>query len=339
MNIPENSIINFSEFISSISDSQLSSWAANLPEDIQHSMTPDRWGDMSTWEQALSSLPVINCSKLDLKNGVFIGQSGDSSDKEIKYLEQSLMKLHPWRKGPFFINGLCIDTEWRSDWKWNRVVPHISPLGEKLVLDVGCGNGYHCLRMAGEGAARVIGIDPSVKFIYQFYAIKNYINQYFHQTKVNNQILVDVIPVKAESLPKKLKAFDTVFSMGVIYHRRSPGEHLSKLWSLVKPGGEIVLETLIIDGGPGDQLKPKGRYAKMSNVWSIPSIETVLCWMEENKFKNCRVVDISVTSVKEQRSSNWMKFESLSNFLDETNSRLTIEGYPAPIRAVFIAEA
>jgi tRNA (mo5U34)-methyltransferase len=51
------------------------------------------------------------------------------------------------------------------------------------------------------------------------------------------------------------------------------------------------------------------------------------------------VVDISVTSFEEQRSSNWMKFESLSNFLDETNSRLTVEGYPAPIRAVFIAEA
>ena len=44
MNIPENSIINFSDFISSISDGQLSSWAANLPEDIQRSMAPGPLG-------------------------------------------------------------------------------------------------------------------------------------------------------------------------------------------------------------------------------------------------------------------------------------------------------
>ena len=339
MNIPENSVINFSDFINSISDGRLSSWANILPENIKQSMSSDRWGDMPIWEKALSNLPKLNCSKLDLKSGVFLGQLKDSNDLEMKYLEQSLMKLHPWRKGPFFISGLHIDTEWRSDWKWDRIIPHISPLDGKLVLDVGCGNGYHCLRMAGEGAARVIGIDPSVKFVYQFYAIKNYINQYFHQTKINSQISVDVIPAKVESLPNKLKAFDTVFSMGVIYHRRSPSEHLSKLWSLIKPGGEIVLETLIIDGGPGDQLKPEGCYAKMSNVWSIPSIETALHWMEKNKFKNCRVVDVSVTSFEEQRSSNWMKYQSLSNFLDKTNSKLTVEGYPAPIRAIFLAEA
>jgi tRNA (mo5U34)-methyltransferase len=33
-----------------------------------------------------------------------------------------------------------------------------------------------------------------------------------------------------------------------------------------------------------------------------------------------------------------MKFHSLAEFLDQENPSLTAEGYPAPIRAVFVAE-
>ncbi|MEJ6612392.1 MAG: tRNA 5-methoxyuridine(34)/uridine 5-oxyacetic acid(34) synthase CmoB [Porticoccus sp.] len=338
MNLPEQSIINFSGVINEISKGPLSSWAKILPEQIEKIMSAERWGDIPTWELAIKNLPQIVPSMVDLKNGVLIGGPNDCDGETLACLKTQLMGLHPWRKGPFYLCGLDIDTEWRSDWKWNRVLPHISPLEGRLVLDVGCGNGYHCLRMRGEGAKRVIGIDPSVKFVYQFYAIKHFINQAMNQKKPAAELSVDVLPVGIEHMPAELKFFDTVFSMGVLYHRRSPINHLSELGNLARPGGQVVIETLIIDGGVGDVLAPKGRYAKMANIWSLPSSATMLSWMKQCQFKNARVVDISTTTPQEQRSSDWMQFESLVNFLDPDNPKLTIEGHPAPMRAIFIAE-
>ena len=338
MNLPKQSIINFSSFIDVISKGPLSSWAKILPEQIEKTMSTGRWGDMPAWELALKNLPQITPSTVDLKNGVLIGSPKDCNDETLTRLRTQLMGLHPWRKGPFYLCGLDIDTEWRSDWKWNRVLPHISPLADRLILDVGCGNGYHCLRMQGEGAKRVIGIDPSVKFVYQFYAIKHFINQAMNQNKPAAGLPVDVLPVGIEHMPAALKFFDTVFSMGVLYHRRSPIDHLGELQNLLRPGGQVVIETLIINGGAGDVFVPKGRYAKMANVWSLPSEATMLSWMKQCQFKNARIVDVSTTSLQEQKSSDWMQFESLVNFLDPDNPKLTIEGHPAPMRAVFIAE-
>jgi tRNA (mo5U34)-methyltransferase len=51
------------------------------------------------------------------------------------------------------------------------------------------------------------------------------------------------------------------------------------------------------------------------------------------------MVDISTTSIEEQRSTDWMTFESLEDFLDPNDHSKTIEGHPAPTRAVFLAEA
>jgi tRNA (mo5U34)-methyltransferase len=146
-----------------------------------------------------------------------------------------------------------------------------------------------------------------------------------------------VVPIGIEDIPPQLQCFDTVFSMGVLYHRRSPLHHLQELKSCLKAGGELVLETLIIDGELGMTLMPEERYAKMRNVWFLPSIDTMLLWLQRSGFHNARCVDVNVTSVEEQRVTEWMSFESLADFLDPEDNSKTIEGYPAPKRAVFIA--
>jgi tRNA (mo5U34)-methyltransferase len=51
------------------------------------------------------------------------------------------------------------------------------------------------------------------------------------------------------------------------------------------------------------------------------------------------VVDVNVTSTQEQRSTEWMSFHSLENFLDPDDHSKTIEGYPAPRRAIITANA
>ncbi len=259
-----------------------------------------------------------------------VGVSGTRPLTETEHatLYSLLQQLHPWRKGPYRIHGIPIDTEWRSDWKWDRLIPHISPLAGRSVLDIGCGNGYHCWRMAGEGAGLVIGIDPTQLFLAQFLAIRRFLGDAWP---------VHLLPMGIEDLPADLRAFDTVFSMGVLYHRRSPIDHLHELKAALRPGGELILETLVIEGGAGQVLVPEGRYAKMRNVWFIPTPATLAGWMERCGFRDVRVVDVTPTTIQEQRATDWMRFESLADYLDPDDSRRTIEGHPAPLRAILVA--
>ena len=326
--IPET--LNYGPFLSWLEESPMSHWGESLPELLAQQLRRERWGDMPEWEETLKRLPEIDPLTIEFKDQVSIGDPSLMDKGRRLALQATLMGLHPWRKGPFNLFGMQLNTEWRSDWKWDRVLPHLDSLENRLVLDVGCGNGYHCWRMLGAGAQRVIGIDPSVKFVFQFQAIKNF---------AGRQLPVDVLPLGIEHMPEKLAAFDTLFSMGILYHRRSPMAHLRELKELLRPGGQLVLETLVIEGPEGMVLVPEGRYAKMPNVWFLPSPDTLLSWMRKNGFKNPRMVDISTTSTSEQRATDWMTFESLADFLDPQDHSKTIEGHPAPVRAVFLAEA
>lgn len=304
-------------------------WAKRLPEQIADGLSTERYGDLPDWQSAFNAMPRIKPSTVNFTTNVSIGAEQDCDEETRKQLQQALEALIPWRKGPYNLHGIYIDTEWRSDWKWDRLKNHIAPLNNKLVLDVGCGNGYHCWRMLGEGAQRVIGIDPSPRFVVQFQMVKTLAGQHHP---------VDVLPLGIEDLPAKLQAFDTVFSMGVFYHRRSPMDHLRELKDTLKAGGQLVLETLVIEGKLGDVLVPEGRYAMMNNVWFLPSCDTLISWLKKTGFKNPRVVDLCKTTTDEQRKTEWMRFNSLADFLDPENPNLTAEGHPAPLRAVFIAD-
>lgn len=310
-----------------LQDTALEPFLSHLLPVIQESMSAARWGDLPGWQAALSALPEITPGRIDLLHGVTIGDHRDPGVDDAVLLKTQLQALIPWRKGPFSIFGIELDTEWRSDWKWDRLIPHISPLAGRTVLDVGCGNGYHCLRMAGAGATRVIGIDPSPRFVVQFYMLKKYLGN----------LPVDILPVGIEALPAGTSVFDTTFSMGVFYHRRSPMDHLRELRDTLKPGGELVLETLVVEGEVGTVLVPEGRYAMMNNVWFIPSSATLLVWLRKAGFNDPRVVDETVTTTEEQRRTEWMRFHSLAEFLNPRDSRLTIEGHPAPRRATLVA--
>ncbi len=321
-------MIDYSDFFNRISDGPLAPWAKLLPEQIAQGLDVKRHADLSRWLAAYEALPDLVTHHRHSLNAVEIGRETELSAAQHTALLTQLKNVTPWRKGPFKLFGINIDTEWRSDWKWHRVLPHIGNLTGRRVLDVGCGSGYHAWRMYGAGASEVIGIDPSPRFVVQFYMLKKYWPQ----------AAVDVLPVPLESMPAKLHAFDTCFSMGVFYHRRSPMDHLRELRDVLRPGGELILETLIIPETFGQLLVPKERYAQMGNVWFIPSVPTLLNWLTKIGFKNPRCVDINQTNCDEQRTTDWMPFNSLKDFLHPEDHQLTVEGYPAPRRAIFIAE-
>lgn len=310
-------------------DEDFAFWLESLPQQIEELTFGKPHGKRQLWLDALAALPALTASDHDFTQGkVRIGQAGDCTDEQRAELKQLLETFIPWRKGPFGLFGLHIDTEWRSDWKWERVIPHLSPLAGRRILDVGCGSGYHLWRMLGEGAAQVVGIDPSLFFLMQFHSIKHYAPE----------APVHFLPLRSEDLPDfSRKGFDTVFSMGVLYHRRSPLDHLQELKNSLRAGGELVLETLVVEGDVHTALMPEDRYGKMRNVWFIPSVAMLELWLRRLGFRDIRAVDVTVTSTDEQRSTEWMRFESLSDFLDPEDSARTIEGYPAPKRAVIVA--
>ena len=239
------------------------------------------------------------------------------------------MELHPWRKGPLQLAGMKIDSEWRSDWKWDRVAPHVELEGCRI-LDIGSGNGYFGLRMLGAGARLVIGIDPTLLYFMQWMACRHF----------SGDIPNYVLPLGVEDLPDGPAGVDVVFSMGVLYHRKDPEHHLARLNSLLaKRGSTLVLETLVLPMGSGDSvLNPRERYARMRNVWAIPGIGRLEKWVRSAGFRTVEVVDVTATGTREQRSTDWMRFESLDKALDPKDASKTVEGYPAPVRALVIAE-
>jgi tRNA (mo5U34)-methyltransferase len=311
-------------------DGPLAPWAALLSEQVAAGLSEKRFGDIPRFQRALDTLPEITAGAVTLDDSrVSVSREGPLAPQVATQLEDALRGLSPWRKGPYELFGLHIDTEWRSDWKWDRLQAHISPLAGRRVLDVGCGNGYHCWRMRGAGASEVVGVDPSPLFIAQFAALQRYIND----------PAVCVLPMGIEKVPPRLHAFDTVFSMGVLYHRRSPLEHLQVLRDCLRRGGQLVLETLVIEGDEQQCLMPEDRYARMGNVWFIPSSAMLLRWLARLNLRNPRLVDESVTGTDEQRRTDWMRFQSLADFLDPEDPARTLEGYPAPRRAILVAEA
>ncbi|MDY6919652.1 MAG: tRNA 5-methoxyuridine(34)/uridine 5-oxyacetic acid(34) synthase CmoB [Pseudomonadota bacterium] len=305
--------------------------APHLPalEQALAQVDPQRHGDYPRWCQALEALPRVAVSHFEFDQPVVrVGRQRDCNDSTRSAIETALLGLHPWRKGPFDICGVYVDTEWRSDWKWDRLARHIAPLTGRTVLDIGCGSGYHLWRMLGAGAELTLGVDPSLLFQMQFRAIAHFAGaQPVHH-----------LPLGIEQLPPAMGCFDTVFSMGVLYHRRSPFDHLIELRELLRPGGELVLETLVIEGEAGQVLVPHGRYARMGNVWFLPSVPTLLQWLEKVRFREVRCVDVTATTTAEQRATDWMRFQSLPDFLNPADPTQTIEGYPGPRRAIFIAE-
>ena len=287
----------------------LDHWNEVLVPVLRDRLTGASHGDWQRWNAAIEALPAARGDDVRLR--------------------QLLMELHPWRKGPLQLDNVYVDTEWRSDWKWARVRDALDPLDGRKVLDVGSGNGYYALKMRKAGAAAVLGVDPTLLFAMQFLAINVFAED----------PAVFILPCRLEETPPANKVFDTTFSMGVLYHQRDPLAHLAHLRSTLRAGGQLVLETLFL---PGDDLRaatPVGRYARMRNVWLLPTVPQLLAWLQEAGYADLEVVDTSITSLDEQRSTEWMTFESLREALDPNDAGWTIEGWPAPRRVVVTARA
>ena len=286
----------------------LEEWVDPIESLVRSRMSAATHGDFERWRDVVQGLPEL----------------ADNPGQ----LRSALLKLAPWRKGPFEIGGLIIDAEWRSDLKWDRLADAVAPLDGRNILDVGCGNGYYALRMCAAAAQSVTGIDPTLLYVMQFLAVN-----YF---KREQSVLV--LPLRLHELPAAARKFDTAFSMGVLYHQRSPIDHLRQLRDTLRPQGQLVLETIFVPGDEPFARTPVDRYARMKNVWLLPTISELTTWLQRSGFRDIEIVDETVTRTEEQRSTEWMTFESLAEALDPDDLSRTIEGWPAPRRVIVTAK-
>jgi len=286
----------------------LDQWSSQLLPLVEQRMSESYHGDFGRWQAALEQL-----------------RAADNADKR----RNSLLQLAPWRKGPFDVGGIQIDAEWRSDLKWARLSDAVAPLAGRNVLDVGCGNGYYALRLHEEGANAVLGIDPTLLYVMQFLAV----------TYASEPLPVKVLPLRMHELPDAPRVFDTTFSMGVLYHQRSPIDHLRQLRGTLRPGGQLILETIFVPGDDSCARTPADRYARMKNVWLLPTVRELTTWLQRTGYRDIEIVNESVTTSEEQRATDWMSFESLAEALDPNDSSKTVEGWPAPRRVIMTASA
>ncbi|MEL6950849.1 MAG: tRNA 5-methoxyuridine(34)/uridine 5-oxyacetic acid(34) synthase CmoB [Pseudomonadota bacterium] len=290
---------------------------------LEHESVRLLHGDLPAWRAAVAALPDVAPHGVDAAAAAPQVSLPDGSEAAV---ETALRALMPWRKGPWRLGSTTIDTEWRSDLKFARLEPHLDEMDGQRVLDVGGGNGYFAIRLAALGAQSVLNVDPTLLFYFQFLAVQRYLG-------VAN---AGMLPIPFEALAPA-DPFDTVLSMGVLYHRRAPSQHLEDLRAQLRPGGRLVLETLVVDEASATVLIPADRYARMRNVWYLPSHPLLTHWLGRAGFGDIRLVDVTPTTVDEQRATDWMQFESLSDALDSVESDRTVEGHPGPLRAMVLA--
>ena len=273
------------------------------------------WKNIAPLRLALDKLEDVPC---DVEFGDCITISGDKID-DIKTYEVAKL-LMPWRKGPFKIADTFIDSEWRSDVKYNLLDKHFD-LKDKRVADIGCNNGYYMFRMLQEKPKLLVGFDPSPLYKTQF----DFINHF-----VKSDIVYELLGV--EHLEYYEEKFDTIFCLGVLYHRSDPVAMLKSLYKGLDKKGEVILDTFYIDGDDEMALCPESSYSKIPNIYFVPTIKALKNWCLRAGFISFEVLEKSITDNGEQRKTEWIEGQSLEDFLDKDDPTKTVEGYPAPQR-------
>ncbi|EPW0562392.1 tRNA 5-methoxyuridine(34)/uridine 5-oxyacetic acid(34) synthase CmoB [Campylobacter upsaliensis] len=272
--------------------------------------------DIQTLEAKIASLEKLAC---ELKLTKSVELTTDKSQSSL--IEKLALSLKPWRKGPFKIDDLFIDTEWQSFIKFDILKPFMCNIEDKIVADVGCNNGYYMFKMLEFSPKQIIGFDPSLKYHLQFKLINA-----LAKTNIKFELL------GVEDLSNYAVKFDVIFCLGVIYHRSDPIKMLKDLKKALKLGGIVFLDTMYIESDEEIALVPQNTYSKIPNIYFVPSIKALKNWCLRAGFKNFEVLATKKTDKEEQRKTAWIDSYSLENFLDPENENLTCEGYEAPKR-------
>ena len=244
------------------------------------------------------------------------------SNEDYEKVVRSLETFIPWKKGPFNIVSEQIDTEWRSELKWNRLEPHVANLEGKVVADIGCHNGYFMYRMLKQNPKHVIGFEPVGKHWFNFQMINDLLSE--------NQLSFELFGVEHMELFED--SFDTIFCLGILYHHTDPIGLLRQMKKALKSKGELWIDCQGIKGDMPVAYVPEGKYTGARGFWFLPTTSCLVNWVKRAGFQHVSVVYDEMLEADEQRPSKWAPIKSLNDFLDPNDPEKTIEGHPAPKR-------
>ncbi|MCS6983700.1 MAG: tRNA 5-methoxyuridine(34)/uridine 5-oxyacetic acid(34) synthase CmoB [Leptospiraceae bacterium] len=282
-----------------------------------------RTGFALKYSSLLKELPPIVVLRKEYDRVIRLIAQERTEPNALEKLEQILKSLSPWRKGPFELFGIRIDSEWQSFYKWERIAPFLPNLEGRLVLDIGCGNGYYLFRLLEKKPAYLIGVDPSLLYYAQFQVVNFYAKE-----------VISFWPLSWEEL-EGLRVADVVLCMGLLYHEENPFALLRKIHSLLKNKGVAIIESLTLDIKGPFCLFPGKSYCNVGGVYHIPSPEALYEWLKKTGFSRIEKTSHTPLTMEEQRPTIWAKAKPLSDFLVANGQ--TKEGYPPPWRTVFFA--
>ena len=146
---------------------------------------------------------------------------------------------------------------------------------------------------------------------------------------------IDLLGVEHISLFPQ--SFDVIFLMGIIYHQSSPIEILRDIFSALKPGGTLLIESQAIPGNEPIALFPERTYAKVPGTYFVPTGKALENWLLRAGFTEVELFCTHPMSSAEQRRTEWMEFESYEDYITAHDPAMTVEGYPAPWRVFLFA--
>ncbi len=242
------------------------------------------WKNIAPLREALADLPD---GSWDVTLGDAVSVKGEAPQN----IEETARLMMPWRKGPFALFDTYIDSEWRSNVKYNLLRKHFD-LKDKRVADIGCNNGYYLFRMQEDAPKLLVGFDPSPLFKTQF----DFINHF-----VKSDIVYELLGV--EHVEFYEQKFDTIFCLGVLYHRSDPVAMLKSLYKGLDKEGELFLDTFYIEGEDEICLSPASSYSKIPNIYFVPTINALKNWCLRAGFESFEVLETSKTDASEQRKT------------------------------------
>lgn len=124
--------------------------------------------------------------------------------------------------------------------EWHQLQPLFPPVEGRAVLDLGCGYGWHCQYAAGQGAARVLGIDLSERMLAEA-ARRN----------PDERIQYRLCGIEAYEYPEN--AWDLVLSNLALHYIEDLDSIFQKVWRTLRPGGIFLfnIEHPVFTAGVG----------------------------------------------------------------------------------------
>lgn len=113
----------------------------------------------------------------------------------------------------------------------DRALGSLHPLAGAVVVDVGCGTGFHLLGLAARGA-RVVGVEPHLPLVSRAQA---------RMTRAGSPPSVAVVAGSAEALPFADASVDVVHARYAYFFGAGCEPGLAEAFRVLRPGGALAV--------------------------------------------------------------------------------------------------